>query len=267
MGSIIMKKTFKIAQKYVDKVITVNNDQVCAAIKSIFEETRSIVEPAGALAVAGIQALGSKLPADAACVAICSGANMSFERLQFIAERTLLGGSREALFAIRLLEQPGALRHFCKEVVNGYSITEFSYRLASRDEAYILVGIGVPSKKDKLAFVNNLKKYGYEYHDLSLDELAKEHIRHVIGGKSSEATHEHLYDIQFPERPGALNDFLQAIGDQWNVSLFHYRGQGGDTGRVLIGFEASSTKELEAKLSSATYDFAKVSSGAAKLFL
>jgi len=139
------EETFKIAQKYVDRVITVNVDQVCAAIKSIFEETRSIVEPAGALALAGIQALGNKLPAKSHCVAICSGANMSFERLQFVAERTLLGSGKEALFAVRLLEQPGALRHFCKEAVNGYSITEFSYRLSSRAEAFICVGIGVPS--------------------------------------------------------------------------------------------------------------------------
>jgi threonine dehydratase len=259
--------TFATAKKYVDKVITVNVDQVCAAIKSIFEETRSIVEPAGALATAGIQALAHELPSKSVSVAICSGANMTFERLQFIAERTLLGSGKEALFAVRLLEQPGALRHFCKEVVNGYAITEFSYRLTSRNEAYICVGIGVPSEKDKQAFVGHLDKYNYTYHDLSLDELAKEHIRHMIGGTSSEAKHEHLYDIQFPERPGALNDFLQAIGNNWNISLFHYRGQGADTGHVLIGFEASDVKTLEATLAETTYDFSRVESTAADLFL
>jgi threonine dehydratase len=261
------KHTFAVAQKCVDKVITVNVDQVCAAIKSIFEDTRGIVEPAGALATAGIQALADELPPSSVSVAICSGANMSFERLQFIAERTLLGSGKEALFAVRLLEQPGALRHFCKEVVNGYSITEFSYRLNSRQEAYICVGIGVPSEKDKQAFVSRLQKYDYTYHDLSLDELAKEHIRHMIGGTSSEARDEHLYDIQFPERPRALTDFLQAVGNQWNISLFHYRGQGGDTGRVLIGFEAASTKDLEQTLAETTYEFTRVESTAAKLFL
>jgi threonine dehydratase len=261
------KRTFEIAQKYVDEVITVNVDQVCAAIKSIFEENRSIVEPAGALAVAAIQKLADDLPANSQTVAICSGANMTFERLHFVAERTLLGSGKEALFAIRLLEQPGALSHFCKEVVNGYSITEFNYRLHSREKAYIFVGIGVPSEQDKQAFIANLKRHGYEYHDLSLDELAKEHIRHMIGGKSAETKHEHLYDIQFPERPGALNDFLQAIGDQWNISLFHYRGQGGDNGRVLIGFEAPNSEELVDKLAKTTYDYVKVQSASAKLFI
>jgi len=257
--------TFAAAQRFVDKVITVNTDQICAAIKSIFEETRSIVEPAGALATAGIQA--SRLPKSAVAVAICSGANMSFERLQFIAERTLLGSGKEALFAVRLLEKPGALRHFCKEVVNGYNITEFSYRLHSRKAAYICVGIGVPTQRDKQAFVASLKKYDYEYHDLSLDELAKEHIRHMVGGTNALAVSERLYDIQFPERPGALNDFLQAIGNQWNISLFHYRGQGGDTGRVFIGFEAEDVRALEKTLTEATYEFLPVGSAAARVFL
>ena len=261
------KHTYPIIRRCVDDFVTVNNDQVCAAIKSIFEETRSIVEPAGALATAGVQALTGKLPSDAQVVAICSGANMSFESLQFVAERTLLGSGKEALFAVKLHEKPGALRHFCKEVVNGYSITEFSYRLRSRGEAYIFVGIGVPTPEDKQTFIHNLNKYKYVYHDLSMDELAKEHIRHMIGGPAPLAKNEHLYDIQFPERPGALNDFLQNLGNQCNISLFHYRGQGADNGRVFIGFEAEDTKLLEQSLEHTNYDYTPVGSAAAELFL
>jgi threonine dehydratase len=259
--------TFAIAQRCVDEVITVNVDQICAAIKSIFEETRSIVEPAGALATAAIQKMADSLPAGSEAVAICSGANMSFERLQFIAERTLLGSGKEALFAVRRKETAGALSDFCRDVVNGYSITEFSYRLHARSEAYIFVGIGVPTANDKQIFESNLKKHNYTYHDLSLDELAKEHIRYMIGGRSSAIKHERLYDIQFPERPGALSNFLEAIGSQWNISLFHYRGQGGDTGRVFIGFEIDDVAALEASLARTTYDFLPVDSTAAELFL
>ncbi len=259
--------TFAIAQKFVDSVITVNTDQICAAIKSIFEDTRSVVEPAGALAVAGIQSTASSLPSGSSAVAICSGANMTFERLQFIAERTLLGSGKEALFAVRLPEQPGALRRFCQEVVQGYSITEFSYRLDDRDQAYICIGIGVPKPAAQVAFVERLHAHNYSYDDLTLDELAKEHIRHMIGGHSLAARHEQLYDIQFPERPGALNDFLQTMGDSWNISLFHYRGQGGDTGKVLIGFEAPNTAKLEKSLQQTGYDCRHVDSVAARLFL
>lgn len=262
------KYTFKRAQKYVDEVITVTTDQICAAIKNVFEETRSIVEPAGALGVAGLEAYARRQPLNnKQLVAISSGANMTFERLQFVAERTLLGSGQEALFSVRLSERPGALLHFCEKVVNGHSITEFNYRLQRRTEAHILVGINVSGQEDKKRFIQKMTKQGYRYLDLHNDDLAKEHVRHMIGGTGSKTHDEHLYEINFPERPGALGDFLQAIGDGWNISLFHYRGQGGDIGRVLIGFEATDIQKLELALGRAAYDFAPVRSKAAKIFL
>ncbi len=262
------ERTFKLAQQYVDDVITVNNDQLCAAIKSIFEETRSITEPAGALAVAGaiVYAKTHKLQGKN-LVTICSGANMTFEKLQFIAERTLLGSGKEALFAVTLAEQPGALQRFCDEVVNGHSITEFSYRLHDRNQARIFVGITVNGSLDRLQFIKKMTRHGYEYEDLTYDETAKEHVRHMIGGPSSLTRHEHVYQINFPERPGALGVFLQTVGDQWNICLFHYRGQGGDIGKVLIGFEATSKTELETRLKKIGYEFEPIVSKAMDIFL
>ncbi|MEK7059481.1 MAG: threonine ammonia-lyase, biosynthetic [Patescibacteria group bacterium] len=263
------KLTYSVAKKHVDQVITVDNDHICAAIKSIFEETRSIVEPAGALAVAGTQVLatGGALSSDSVVVAICSGANMSFERLQFVAERTLLGSGQEALFAVRLPETAGALSKFCTSVVNGFAITEFNYRLSSRSEAYIFVGVGLKSIEDRRAFIGRLKQHGYTYHDLSLDDLAKEHVRHMIGGVSTQVRDEVLYEVQIPERPGALNDFLHRLGDKWNISLFHYRGQGADQGSVLIGFEAKDVAALNSQLQQAQYEFRIADSKALEIFI
>lgn len=260
--------TFELVKKYVDEIITVNIDQVCSAIKSIFEDTRSIVEPAGALSVAGMRTYVAHHKLDGAhLVAICSGANMSFERLQFIAERTLVGSGREALYAVTLPEQAGALKTFCNSVVNGYSISEFGYRMCSRKKASIFVGITFSNKEDKLSFVTSLKKHDYAYCDLSLDELAKEHIRHMIGGPSQIKIQELMYEVNFPERPGALNNFLRIMGERWSISLFHYRGQGADVGRVLIGFETDQAEELEKTLALTNCEFARANSVAAKLFL
>ncbi len=260
--------TFRLARRYVDEVITVNNDQICAAIKSVFEETRYILEPAGALSVAGAEqyALNQSLE-QKHLVTICSGANITFERLQFIAERTLLGSDKEILFAVTLTERPGALHHFCDNVVKGYSITEFNYRLHKRSKAHILVGINVTDNRDKQVFIQRMKEYDYKFIDLSEDDFAKEHIRHMIGGPSPEATQEYLYEINFPERPGALASFLKTIGDKWNISLFHYRGQGADIGRVLIGFEAQSKNLLEKALTATSYEFNIVTSKASDIFL
>jgi threonine dehydratase len=248
--------TFDIVRKFVNDSITVDTDQLCAAIKSIFEETRSVVEPAGALGVAGIAAYTAEHDmTDAKAVAICSGANMTFERLQFIAERTLLGSGKEALFAVAMPEKSGALQRFCDYVVNGHAITQFGYRLKQRSRAVVLVGIGVSSSTDKAAFMDKMKQQDYRYTDLSLEDIAKEHLRHMIGGVAPVAGAEHFYRINFPERPGALTDFLRVVGGQWNISLFHYRGLGGDEGSVLIGFEASDQKELETTLSQAGYEW------------
>ena len=220
--------TFRIVKEHVDEIIKVNNDKICAAIKSIFEETRNICEPAGALAVAGAVKYFSKkkfLEPDSKkhlnVVCINSGANLSFERLQFIAERTLIGEKVESLFAIEIPETPGALKTLYKKVIHGFSISEYS----------------------------------------------KEHVRFMIGGKSEITKDEKIYSFDFPERPGALSEFLDAIGNKFNISLFHYRGQGGDTGQVLMGFEAKNRSELEAILDTTEYDYKEVSSKAVKTFL
>jgi threonine dehydratase len=253
--------TFTIAQQYVDDCVTVNTDELCAAIKSIFEETRSIVEPAGALGVAGIVKYAQKHNlTDAQTVAICSGANMSFERLQFVAERTLLGSGKEALFAVAMSEKPAELQQFCEKVVNGHSITQFGYRLKERGQAHTFVGIGVSSLADKEKFMSKMKQSGYTFTDLSGEDIAKEHVRHMIGGTAPSAKHEHFYEISFPERPGALGDFLKAVSGTWNISLFHYRGQGGDVGSVLIGFEATNKHDLETALRKAGYEWSNVDS-------
>lgn len=258
--------TFKIAQKCVDDVITVNTDQICAAIKTLFEDTRSIVEPAGALAAAGIQQY--KLPKDAKVVAVCSGANVTFERLQQIAERTLIGSGHEALFSVSMPEKPGALRTFVTDVVNGHSITEFNYRLNQRKVAHILVGISVASQEDKSRFMKKMKKHGYEHTDLSGDDMAKEHIRHMVGGPAIEARHEHVYQIDFPERPGALGDFLAAIGTDWNISAFHYRNAASDSGNVLVGFEAGNPPRLERKLVHSGYNWQPIDNNqSVKIFI
>ncbi|MFW5795891.1 MAG: threonine ammonia-lyase, biosynthetic [Alkalispirochaeta sp.] len=248
--------TFALARKYVDSVITVTTDEICAAIKAVFEDTRSIVEPAGALAAAG--AMHTELPTDANVVAICSGANMTFERLQQVAERTLIGSGREVLVAITMPERAGALRRFCTEIVGDHSINEFNYRLNDRGSAHVLVGISVATPDDREAFTRRMERSGYDHTDLSDDDIAKEHVRHMIGGPAPNARQEHLYQIDFPERPGALGDFLTSLGDRWNISAFHYRNQASDTGNVLIGFEAEDRDTLEAQLSTIGYEWTRV---------
>jgi threonine dehydratase len=248
--------TFAIAKQLVDDCITVTTDQICAAIKAVFEETRGIVEPAGALATAGIaKYAGEHDMTGATAVAICSGANMTFERLQFIAERTLLGSGKEALFAVTLPEKPGALQYFCQHVVSGRDITQFGYRLKGRSKAHIFVGIGISGATDKEAFKDKMRRSGYAFTDLCQEDIAKGHVRHMIGGPAPNAQHEHFYHLRFPERPRALSDFLKAISGTWNISLFHYRGQGGDQGSVLIGFEASNKKDLEQALRRTGYEW------------
>jgi threonine dehydratase len=252
--------TFAVCKQFVDDYITVNTDELCAAIKAIFEETRGIVEPAGALGVAGVRAYAATHDMHKAkAVAICSGANMTFERLQFIAERTLLGSGKEALFAVTLPEKPAALQRFCTDIIAGHNITQCGYRLNERTAAQIFVGINIRSLADKQAFASKMKRHNYVFADLSLEDTAKEHIRHMIGGPASQAADEHFYQVNFPERPGALQDFLEKLGSQWNISMFHYRGQGGDEGNVLVGFEAINTNALEQALQSTEYNYRNVS--------
>lgn len=260
--------TFELCRRFVDEIITVNNDQICAAIKNIFEETRSIVEPAGALSLAGakLYANGKSLQGKH-LVTIASGANMSFEKLQFVAERTLLGSGKEALFAVTLPEKPGALNTFCNQVIMGHNITEFAYRLHERAAAHVLIGVSIAGEEDRQAFIGKMDRHGFKYQDMSGDDLAKEHVRHMIGGPSSNTSNEHIYEINFPERPRALADFLNKAGKDFNISLFHYRGQGGDIGTVLIGFEAESVSQLESSLKATGYGFSRAASAAVKVFL
>ena len=217
---------------------------------------RTAIATAGALALAGI--LQYKLPESARAVAVCSGANMTFERLQQVAERTLIGSGREAMFAVTLPERPGALQEFCKTVVGHHNISEFTYRLNSRKNARILVGVTVSDATDKQALMENMARKGYGHTDLTNDDTVKEHLRHMIGG-APKASNERIYEVIFPERPGALAGFLQAVGNKWNISLFHYRNAASDSGKVLIGFEADDTDALEAKLRAANFAFTTLS--------
>lgn len=259
------QNTFDIARELVDDFITVSIDEICAGIKYIYEDTRSIMEPAGALGVGG--AVSYKLPKDAKVVAICSGANMSFERLQFIAERTLVGSKREALYSVELSETAGALRKFCIDVVNGHSISEFNYRENTTKKANIFMGVNVASESDKTKLESSMTKNGYRFVDLTQDDTAKDHIRHMIGGVSKTAKNEVFYNINFPERPKALQDFLNAIGNKYNISLFHYRSLGGDMGRVLVGFECDNPKDLETVIKSVGYDAERAKSKTIDIFL
>ena len=247
--------TYAIAKHTVDDHVTVTTDQICFGIKQIFENTRSIVEPSGALAAAAIRSY--PLPDGANAVAICSGANMTFERLQQVAERTMLGSGNEALFAVEMPEQPGALRKFCEHVVGDRSITEFAYRYQSQTTAHVMVGISVSGDADRAALSRRFDEEGYTHTDLTHDDMAKEHVRHMVGGLDG-TTAEELYQIDFPERSGALGNFLGALQDKWNISLFHYRTAASDVGNVFIGFQTGDRKALEAMLDQAGYAYQRV---------
>lgn len=242
------QNTFEIAKQYVDECLSVSNDQICAAIKEIFEETRTIVEPAGALSLAG---LASYPEQNMKAVIINSGANIQFERLQYIAERTLIGSGKEALFSVEIPEVPGALNQFCESIIRGFNITQLAYRFNNKKRAHILIGVGLSSSEQIDKFSKKLEESNYHFSNLTNDDLTKEHIRYMIGGSVKTAENEYFYQIKFPERPGALHQFLQKVSKQFNISAFHYRGQGADSGLVLIGFQATSQKDLEASLDKA----------------
>jgi len=233
-------QTFDVALKTVDEVIRVSNDEMCAAIKDIFDDTRSIMEPAGALAVAGMKIWAARegTKPGQTIVAVLSGANMNFDRLRFVAERAELGEARETLLAISLPERPGSFREFCA-VLGRRVVTEFNYRLSGRDQAHIFVGVATQSRQDGTALAAQLEKGGYRTTDLTDNEMAKLHVRHMVGGHAPSVRNERLCRFEFPERPGALTQFLEKLGGRWNVSLFHYRNHGADFGRVLAGFEVA----------------------------
>ena len=229
------EETFRLAKKLVDGVVLVDNDAICAAIKDVFEETRSILEPAGALAVAAAkQWLSNKRRKTV--VAVQSGANVNFNRLRFVAERAELGERREAILAVTIPERPGSFRKFCA-VLGPRNVTEFNYRMADADAAHVFVGVGVQSRDETRDIVRSLQREGFETRDLSDDELSKLHLRHMVGGHAALARDELVYRFEFPERPGALLRFLTKMRSDWNISLFHYRNHGADFGRVLCGMQ------------------------------
>ena len=230
-------ETFRLCRQYVDEVVLVDTDAICAAIKDVFEDTRSILEPAGALAVAGAKAWAKATGArDKTLVAVASGANMNFDRLRFVAERAEVGEMREAVLAVTIPEQPGSFRKFC-ELIGKRLITEFNYRYADSHEAHVFVGVQVADRTESTRLINSLRRQKLPTLDLTDDEMAKLHVRHMVGGRAPGVDHEIIYRFEFPDRPGALMNFLERMSKGWNISLFHYRNHGADTGRVLVGMQ------------------------------
>lgn len=270
------EETFRLCQQYVDEMILVDTDAICAAIKDVFEDTRSILEPAGALAVAGAKAWATKHRTKGkTLVAIASGANMNFDRLRFVAERAEVGEKREALLAVTLPEKPGSYKQFLT-LLDQRNITEFNYRYHHTGQAHVFVGMQVANAKETGSLVAQLKKQGYPALDLTDDEMAKLHIRHLVGGHApknedkTQQVNELLYRFEFPERPGALMNFLTKMSAGWNISLFHYRNHGADTGRVLVGMQVprEDSKAFAAFLKNLDYQFVDESNNPAyKLFL
>ena len=244
------EETLRLARRYVDDMILVDTDAVCAAIKDVFQDTRSILEPAGALAIAGTKEyvermrLSKKPLKDETLIAIACGANMNFDRLGFVADRAEVGEEREALFAVTIPEERGSFKRFCA-LVGPRSVTEFNYRISGEKKAHVFVGVQIANRGESEKISKNFEKHGFKTLDLTHDELAKLHIRHLVGGKSALAHDELLYRFEFPERPGALMRFLDSMAPNWNISLFHYRSQGGDVGRILVGLQVPK-KEMKA---------------------
>ena len=249
-------ETFRLCQMHVDEIITVDTDQTCAAIQEIFEDTRSIVEPAGALAVAGINKfVAERQVSDKTFIALNCGANVNFDRLRHIAERAAIGEQREALLAVEIPEKPGSFQAFCC-ALGKRSITEFNYRYNDAKTAHIFVGIELSGgNSEKLSILVDLAAQGFSVEDMTDNEVAKLHIRHMVGGSGRGLVNERLFRFRFPERPGALLDFLEAIGERWNISLFHYRNHGSDYGRILTGIQVApeDADEFEAHVGKLGY--------------
>lgn len=239
------EETFRLCQQYVDEVIRVGTDDTCAAIKDVFEDTRSILEPAGALAIAGIKAYVEREQLqNETLVAVACGANMNFDRLRFVAERAELGENREAIFAVTIPEEPGSLRRFC-QCIGKRNLTEFNYRIADDNIAHIFVGLQIQNRQDAAEMLETFEAKGFKTLDLTDDELTKMHLRHMVGGRSTLARDELIYRFEFPERPGALMQFVSSMSPNWNISLFHYRNNGADYGRIVVGMQVPS-QEMQA---------------------
>lgn len=272
---LVGEETFRIAKDLVDDYIEVDTDQVCAAIKDIFVDTRSIVEPSGALAVAAIKQYVAKHKTKGETyAAILCGANMNFDRLRFVAERAEVGEEREALFAVTIPEERGSFKHFCEVVGKlpggARNVTEFNYRISHDSKAHVFVGLTTHAKGESEKIAKNFVKNGFAALDLTFDEMAKEHLRHMVGGHSPLAQDERLLRFVFPERPGALFKFLSLMAPTWNISLFHYRNQGADYGRILVGMQvpAKDSKKFDTFLKQLGYPWVEETSNPAyQLFL
>ena len=242
------EETFRVARELVDEFIVVDTDAVCAAMKDVFQDTRSILEPSGALAVAAVkQYVAREGCADRTFVAITCGANMNFDRLRFVAERAEVGEEREALFAVTIPEERGSFRRFL-EVIGSLpggqrNVTEFNYRISDAAQAHVFIGLTTAARGESPRIAAHFERHDLKTVDLTHDELAKEHVRHMVGGRSSLAQHERLLRFVFPERPGALLKFLSLMRPSWNISLFHYRNQGADYGRILVGIQVPAADD------------------------
>ncbi len=264
-------ETFALAKQFVDEVICVNTDAVCAAIKDVFQDTRSIMEPAGALSIAGVKAWAER-PGQAqgkTLVAIACGANMNFDRLRFVSERAEVGEQREAIFAVTIPEQRGSFKRFCA-LIGERNVTEFNYRMSDLTLAHVFVGIQIQERSEANHIASAFAHEGLETINLTDDEMAKLHIRHLVGGSSLQAENERIFRFEFPERPGALSRFLTQMHPEWNISLFHYRNHGADFGRVLVGIQVPPEDEInfEVFLNQLGYPFwDETDNPAYKLFL
>ncbi len=253
----IGKEPWKICKDYVDEVITVNSDEICAAVKDIFDDTRSITEPAGAVSVAGMKKYVEREQCQGkTLVTVSSGANTNFDRLRYIAERAEVGEHREAILSVTIPEKPGAFKKFVS-IIGKRAITEFNYRYDDHDEAKIFVGVKITSDEERQELVEALRDAGHPVLDLTENEVAKSHVRHMVGGHAPDIPHERLFRFEFPERPGALGKFLNTLGGHWNISLFHYRNHGAAYGRVLAGIQVpeEELKEFRQKLDKLAYPY------------
>ena len=264
------RETFRLAKNFVDEVVVVTNDEICAAIKDIFEDQRLTLEPAGALAFAGVKRYVEREKLRSTeLVAIASGANVNFDRLRHVSERAEVGERREAILAVNVPERPGSFQKFCS-VIGNHSITEFNYRYADPSRAHVFVGVEISDAKEIKKLVGTLRKRGYETLDMTDNEMAKLHIRHLVGGRAPNAMNEILYRFEFPERPGALRNFLNKVGQAWNISLFHYRNHGADFGRVLVGMQVPPKEMVQFRqfLNSLGYEYVEETNNPAyQLFL
>jgi len=264
------EETFRLCRELVDEVLLVDTDSTCAAIKDVFDDTRAILEPAGALAVAGLKTYVEREKINGqGLVAIASGANMNFDRLRFVAERAQVGERREAILAVTVPEERGSFRRFC-ELLGPRNVTEFNYRIADAQVAHLFVGLQIHDRNDVAALISTLQKHDFQTLDLTDDEMSKLHIRHLVGGHSALARNERLFRFEFPERPGALMKFLTSMSPSWNISLCHYRNHGADYGRILVGMQVPPEDQVKFQdfLDKLGYEYAEESKNPAyKLFL